>query len=310
MLLLLAAALPALFWDGAIDSAPALRDAGITEIVAPAERLDTWKGVSGISAKSGSLEGATKLLPPTVNYRADAATASRAPWLDSNGWRYIRQNPRGKFYYDVPGKTAALAAAEAFMYSGDAIIKTNAEGLKPLGEMLAFLKTIAPEDMPPVADIGFIDDGTPAAGEVINLMVRNNLLFRIVPGPERGLKLTVRLGSKEYPAEDAKNPKLVTNQIRTNLTDEKRTVRMYGSTVVVARLTGSNGRLRLQLLNYTGATRNVDGIRIRVLGKYSKHQFATQGGPGEKLVDYTVESDATEFTIRELKTYAVIDLSR
>ena len=309
MLLLLAAALPALFWEGATDTAPALRDAGITEIVVPAERLDSWKNAAGVSAKSGSLEGAVKLLPPTVNFRADVATASRAPWLDSNGWRYIRQ-PGGRFHYDVTGKTAALAAAEAFMYGGDAIIKTNAESLKPLGEMLAFLKTVTPAEMPPVADIGFIDDGTPAAGEVINLMVRNNLLFRIVPAPERGLKLTVRLGSKEYPAEDAKNPKLVTNQIRTNLTDDKRTIRLYGSTAVVARLTGTGGRLRLQLLNYTGATRNVDGLRVRVLGRYPKHQFATQGGSAEKLMDYTLESDATEFTLRELKTYAVIDLSR
>lgn len=308
-MLLLLAALPALFWDAAPDTASALRDASITQIVVPAERLDSWKSAPGISAKAGSLEGAVKLLTPTVNFRADAATASRAPWLDCNGWRYIRQ-PNAKFYYDAPGKAAALAAAEASMFGGEALVKTNAEGLKPLGQMQQFLRGITPDDMPPVADIGFVDDGTPAAGEVMNLLVRNNLLFRVVTAPDRRLKLTVRLGSKEYPAEDVKNPKLISNQVRTNLTDEKRTVRVYGSTVVVARLTGSGNRARLQLLNYTGATRNVDGIRVRVLGRYPKSQLVSENGAGEKLLDYTLDSDATEFTLRELKTYAVIDLSR
>ena len=46
----------------------------------------------------------------------------------------------------------------------------------------------------------------PASGEVMNLLVRNNLLFRLVPAPDQRLKLNVKLGSKEYPLEDAKNP--------------------------------------------------------------------------------------------------------
>src|ERR1041384_7208622 len=118
MLLLLAAALPGLFWEGAPDTAASLRDAGIREIVVPAQRLEAWKSVPGISAKAGDTQGAVKLLTPTVNYRMDQASASRAPWLDSNGWRFLRQ-PNGRFYYDVPGKAAALAAAEAFGYGAD-----------------------------------------------------------------------------------------------------------------------------------------------------------------------------------------------
>src|SRR2546423_3872339 len=99
--------------------------------------------------------------------------------------------------------------------------------------MLDFLRTAGGESMPALADVGFIDDGSPAAGEVMNLMVRNNLLFRIVAAPDPKLKLNVRLGSKEYPLEDAKNPTLIERQVRFNLTDEKRSVRLYGSTVVV-----------------------------------------------------------------------------
>src|SRR5436853_468308 len=309
MLLLLAAALPALFWEGAPDTAPALRDAGIREIVVPAARLDAWKGAAEISAKAGDLQGAVKLLTPAVNYRMDQASASRAPWLDSNGWKFLRQPP-GRFYYDVTGKQAALAAAEAFCFSAEAMIRTDAEGLKPLGQMLDFLRTAGGDSMPVLADIGFIDDGSPTAGEVMNLMVRSNLLFRVVRAPDKALKLNVQLGSKEYPLEDAKNPSVTARQIRANLTDDKRSVRIYGSTIVVARLTGQGGRARLQLLNYAGASRNVDGIRVRVLGRYAKHKFASAGAPGAELVDYTLEANATEFTLRELKIYAVIDLSR
>jgi hypothetical protein len=308
-MLLLLAALPALFWDGAADTAPALRDAGINRILVPAARLASWKSVGGIAAEAADLEGAVKLLPPTVNYRMDEASATRAPWLAANGWRFIRR-PDGRFYYDVTGKQAALAAAEAFCYGANAIIRTDAAGLKPLAEMVDFLRTLAGEPLPPVADIGFIDDGSPASGEVMNLLVRDNLLFQVVAAPDPRLKLNVKLGTREYPLEDARNPGTVAHAVRFNLTDEKRSVRVYGSPVVVARLTASPGHARLHLLNYAGAERKAEGIRVRVLGQYPKHQLSLAGGAGVELLDYSVEPDATEFTLSELKTYAVIDLSR
>ena len=93
-MLLLLAALPALFWDGAADTAPALHDAGIKQILVPKERLAAWKSVGGITAEAADLEGATKLLAPTVNYRMNEASATNAPWLVANGWRFIRR-PQG-----------------------------------------------------------------------------------------------------------------------------------------------------------------------------------------------------------------------
>ena len=144
VMLLLLAALPALFWDGAADTAPALRDAGIHQIVVPAARLASWKGVAGIAAEAADLQGAVKVLAPTVNYRMDEAPATRAPWVVANGWRFLRR-PGGRFYYDVTGKQAALAAAEAFCYGANALIRTDAAGLKPLAEMLDFLRAIKPE---------------------------------------------------------------------------------------------------------------------------------------------------------------------
>jgi hypothetical protein len=308
-MLLLLAALPTLFWDGAADTAPTLRDAGIHQILVPAARLASWKDATSIVAEAADLEGAVKVLAPLVNYRMDEASATRAPWVVSNGWRFIRR-PEGRFYYDVTGKQAALAAAEAFCYGANAMIRTDAAGLKPLAEMLDFLRTIAGEPLPPVADIGYIDDGSSASGEVMNLLVRDNLLFQLVASPDRRLKLNVKLGTKEYPLADAKNPGTVAHAVRFNLTDEKRSVRIYGSPVVVARLTASEGHARLHLLNYAGANRKVDGIRVRVLGRYSKHQLSLADGAGVELLDYNVEPDATEFTLPELKTYAVVSLSR
>ena len=176
--------------------------------------------------------------------------------------------------------------------------------------MLEFLRGLGANDAPAVADIGFIDDGSSTAGEVMNLMVRNNLLFRPVSKPDPLLKLNVRLGSKEFPLEDAKDPGRVAHEVRATLTDDRRSLRIYGSTVVVARLTTSPDGVRVHLLNYAGAERKVDGVRIRVVGRYAKHRLAAAGSPQEDLLDFTTEPDATEFTLPELKTYAVIDLSR
>jgi hypothetical protein len=308
-MLLLLAALPTLFWDGAADTAPALRQAGITKIQVPASRLAAWKGVPEFSAEASDLLKSMKLLAPTVNYRMNEASATNKPWLVHNGWRFLRR-PQGLFYYDVTGEQAAMAAAEAFSYGIGATIKTDAAGLNPLGAMLAFLRTLPEVSLPAVADIGYIDDGSAASGEVMNLMVRGNLQFRLVSTPDRQLKVNVKLGTKEYPMEDAKNPGTVAHLVRANLGDEKRSLRIYGSDVVVGRLTAANGKARLHLLNYAGANRKVDGIRVRVAGEYAKHELRVAGIAGVELQDYSVDAGATEFTLPELRTYAVIDLSR
>jgi hypothetical protein len=308
-MLLMLAALPGLFWSGAPGTAQALRDAGITQITVPSALAESWKGVTGVTVGAADPQKAVKLQAPTVEYRVDQASASRAPWLDSNGWQFLRR-PQGRFYYDVKGAGSALAAAEAFSYGANALVGTDAAGLKPFAQMIEFLRGLGAEAMPAITDIGFIDDGSDVSGEVMNLMLRHNLLFQIVPSPDGRLKLNVRIGSKEYPAADAQDPGAMAQVIRSNLTDEKRSLRIYGSPVVVARLTGSGGHVRVQLLNYAGAARKVDGLRVRILGNYPKHQLAAAGSPGEQLLDYTVDQAATEFTLPELKTFAVIDLSR
>jgi hypothetical protein len=302
MFLLAAALLPRLFVDAGPEAAPKLKEAGIQAIAVPASRSAAWNGVAGITVEVADPARAVKLVAPSVDYRANQGSASRSPWLNSNGWRFIRQ-PQAVFVYDVKGPQAALAAAESFMFGANALIRSDDAGLKPLGDTLAYLRTIPPADLPALSDIAFQDDGSSASGEVLNLMVKSNLLFRVVRAPDRSAKLNVKLGTKEFPLEDAKNPGKMAQLIRSTLTDDRRSVRIYGTVTVVARVTGNADHLRIQLLNYAGAERRVDGLRVRVLGKYTKHS-------DDKLLDFTVEPDATEFTLPELRTFTVIDLSR
>jgi hypothetical protein len=307
ILLALAAVLPGVFWDGPPDTASTLREAGIHRIVVSAERAAAWKGVEGIQAETADPLTFLKVKAPNVNYRYDEASASRAPWIDANGWRFLR-TPQAHFYYEAEGPQTALAAAEAFAWGVNAIIKTDAPGLKPLAGMLAFAGGLEAPAMQPVADFALVDDGTAVAGEVMNLLVRNNLLFRPVKAPSTNFKLNVQLGTKKYPVEEAKNPGAMSQIIRADLTDDKRSLRVFGTAVVVGRLESGPGRLRVHLINYDGTRRAVSGLRVRVLGQFPNHRIAAAGSPDVALIDFDAQAGATEFTLPELKTYAVIDL--
>jgi hypothetical protein len=305
-MLFLAAALPVLFWNGGPDTAPALRQAGIERIAVPAAQAAGWG--AGITVEPFDPAKAVKLATPSVEYRPNQATASRSPWLDANGWALLR-GPSARYYYDAPGPAAALAAAEVFFYGANALVHTDAAGLKPFSDMLRFLRSIETLELAPVADIGFLDDGGDVAGEVLNLMLRNNLLVRIVPKADPRLKLNVRLGSREFPMDQAQDPSAMAHIVRARLTDEKRSLRIYGTEVVLARVLGGGDRLRVLLLNYDGSRRAVDGLRVRVLGRFPNHRAAAAGSTVE-LLDYTTDDATTEFTLPSLATFAVIDLSK
>jgi hypothetical protein len=229
--------------------------------------------------------------------------------VDSNGWRFLR-DPGGRFVYHAPGKAAALAAAEAYVFGVQADVQTDAAGAKPLAEMKSFLQSLTPTGaMPALFNFDYVDDGSPAAGEFMNLLVRTNLLFKVVKQPEADAT-TVALGSAQYPKSEGGNPKLLAEKVRAQVTDEKRLLRIYGNSTVIGRLVGSADHTRLFLLNYEAARNSVDGIRVRVLGNFPQQHLAEFQSPDAKLVDYKTSSEATEFTLRELPVIAVIDLQR
>ena len=84
------------------------------------------------------------------------------------------------------------------------------------------------------------------------------------------------------------------------------TLRLYGSEVVLCRLTGAAGKVRLHLINYGG--RDVEGLRIRLRGAYRGQDAQVSGVGRVTLQDLIVADGATEFSLPRLTTYAVIDL--
>jgi hypothetical protein len=294
MLLLLLLSLPCVILPPGTESA-ALKDAG------PA-------AVCAISADDlAKREAVTP--PPGITPRAGLASPTRVPWVTANGWRF-RRNPTGKFAYDVPAGRGALAAAEAFAYGADAALKIDPADLPDVAKMFTFFASLpAVNGLKDIADIGVVDNGTPITGEVMNLLERRNLLFEIVKKPSPHYAVNVAVGSKEYPEAEAADPSGFALKIRHKLTDDRRTLRLYGSEVVVARLTGDASHVRLHLLNYSG--RELQGLRIRLRGTYREGQtFISNADAPVKLTDFTNTADgATEFSLPAIGVYAVIDLT-
>lgn len=300
-LLALAALLPGLFWDRPPSTAPALRQAGIRRVYVPPASEAAWRK-AGFEAVAFDPESAVKAAVPGVRFEIDEASATRAPWVDANGWRFEREAAHARtYYYDAPPGKAALAAAEAFAWGVRAVVRADTADLALFGRMLAFLRRADAPRMPALANIAVVDDGSETTGEALNLMARRNLLFRVVRAPVAGYDLVV----KPTPAEAA-DPHKYALMVRRKLGDDRRLLRVYGSQVVLGRLTGAGGKARLHLINY--GQRTIAGLRVRVRGAYSSGALAAFGLAKAELADYMTGQEATEFTIPEMPVYAIVDL--
>jgi hypothetical protein len=303
-LIALLATLPTLYWTGPIESAPALQDAGIERVAVPKEALAAWRkaGLALQVMTEADLGAREKLPAPGIRGEAALASATRTPWIVANGWRFLRSTG-GKYRYDVPAGRAALAAAEAFAYGADAVIEAQPSDLTDLGLMLAFLRDLPASGRPPVADIEVVDDASPLVGEVMNLLARRNLLFRPATKAIPKAMLTVHLGSKEFPKPEAADPSAFAQKVRRALGDERRSLRLYGSEVVIGRLTADAQGARLDLVNYGG--REVVGLRVRVRGRYTATEALVAGQGRVPVEDVLGTDEATEFTIARMGAYAV-----
>jgi hypothetical protein len=238
---------------------------------------------------------------PQVDYRPNVARATSSPWVNSNGWRFTRDS-KAQFCIDAPGKLSALAAAEAFAYGVNALIRTSGEGVAAFQRMLGFLRELPEVDLSPLANIGIVDDGSARTGELMNLLSRRNLLYRPVRSPDDQLQVNVTSAATDP------DPSKEAYAIRQKLGDEKRLLRLYGSEVVIGRLTGNNTQVRLHLVNY--AQRPVNGLRVRIAGRYTSPVLKVFNVPDAKAIDFSSEAGGTEFTIDLMHEYAVVDLSR
>jgi hypothetical protein len=285
--LLFLAALPGLFWTQAVEDRAKVRFS--TTVLSDAD--------------AASREA---LPAPGTTARAGVASPTRSPWIVANGWRFTR-SPGAKFRYDLPAGKAALAAAEAFAYGADALLKIDPADSTSLGAMLKFQEGLPAADFPLIADLGVVDDASAITGEVMNLLARRNLLYQVVKSPSAKFRINIAVGTREYPAADAADPSAFALKIRRQLTDEQRALRIYGSEVVIARLTGDVTRIRLHLINYGG--REIEGLRLRVRGAYPGGDAYVAGAGRVALQDHGVADGATEFTLPRFGVYAVIDLN-
>jgi hypothetical protein len=306
-LLLFLATLPSLYWSQPVETAPAVRQAGIERLCVPPEAVAAWQGAGFTAVPFGEGERRARVLlrAPGVAGRAERASATNRPWVFANGWRYLRASD-GRFWCEVPARQSALAVAEASVFGADVVLAIDPAGLEDVGRMRAFLSSVPEADLPPVADIAIQDDGSAQVGEVLNLMARGNLLFRIAREPAPDVALNVRIGSKEFPRKDAQNPGAFAYAVRRRLTDEKRSLRIYGSDAVLGRLLREGPRARLHLLNYAG--RPIEGLRVRLLGRWAPPEALVFGEGRAAVEDYLAGHGATEFSLATLGPYAVIDL--
>lgn len=305
--LLLALSLPCVYWMQGVESRAMLEAAAIKRICVTPERADAWRaaGFTVIPLTEAELASREAVPSPGITPRAGLASPTRTPWIVANGWRFTR-HPGTKYVYDVPAGKAALAAAEVVAYGVDAVLKIDPADLAVLGGMLTFLEALPSADLPAVSDLAIVDDGSATTGEVMNLLARRNLLFQVVQTPTPRFPINIRIGTPAYPREEAADPSAFAQKIRRELTDEQRSLRVYGSEVVICRLTADAGGARLHLINYGG--REIEGLRIRLRGAYGDGEAYVAGAGRLTLEDRVVSGEATEFTIPRIATYAVVDL--
>ena len=178
--------------------------------------------------------------------------------------------------------------------------------------MLAFLKDLRQPPMPERVNIGVVDNPSPLMGEILNLLTRRNLLYKVVPTPDRTLDLTVQLGTPDFPMEAAANPDECAARVRAELGDDARLVRLYGTGTMLARLTSDGTRARLFLLAFDRRRQQNAGpqaIRVRVRGRYQPRTFAGyDAAPGAAVSDLRHPGEATEFWAPSFNICAIVDL--
>jgi hypothetical protein len=302
---LLLAAVPVVYWRQPADSAPALRAAGIARLCAPAASVDAWRA-AGFEATACESAGREKLTALGLAPRSEVASPTQRPWIFANGWRFLRR-PSGRYWYEPPAGRSSLALAEAFAYGVDAVVAVKPEDLADAGRALAFLAGVRSLDLPAVADATVVDDASPEIPEVLNLLSRRNILYQVAAkAPRADGGLVVRLGKKPFKRDDAADPDAFALKVRRAIGDEKRSIRVFGTEVVLARVEGDATRRRVHLLNYSG--RPLEGARVRLRGRWSLPQVHAFG---ETAVaeDYALGADATEVSVSVVVSYAVLDFT-
>ncbi len=145
-----AASPPCLYWTGAEDTSAALKNAGVNRVCVPPDRAEAWRaaGFDAIATAESDLAARQALPIPGIESRVDRVSSTRSPWVNANGWRFV-QNPAGRFVYELPAGSAALAAAEAAQFKADVVLKIDPTDLPEVGKVLAFVAGLPASDFRP-----------------------------------------------------------------------------------------------------------------------------------------------------------------
>ena len=304
MIAVLLSILPLLLWDEGPATAPQLQKAGIQEIAVTRD-ANAWSS-TGITTRLIDTSKLTRLNSIGIDYQIGAAGATAAPWVESNLWRMIR-DPGAAFLYDVEAAALPLAIAEAYAGGARSFFQVKPEHLDDFAAAYRFLKQLEAPTLSPRVNFTLFDDHSPEIDEVMNLLVRRNLLFETT-NDARGKHgaMEVRIGSPEYPKTSGADPFVFAAMVRQRIGDPNRLVRVYGSETVLVRIFGDGRSARLHLLQY--GDHAVRGLRVRVLGKYPRIRVSAFGQSNSLATDVVVENAATEFTVPELGVFAIVDL--
>ena len=162
--------------------------------------------------------------------------------------------------------------------------------------MLTFLEALPAADLPAIADLAVIDDGSPTTGEVMNLLARRNLLYQPVKAPSARFRLNIVIGQPRVPARRRRRPQRLRAEDPPSAhgrAADLAGLRQRGGDCTADRRCRAD---RLHLINYGG--REIEGLRVRVRGGYGTGDAWVEGTGRVGLVDRVVADGATEFSCR------------
>ena len=184
--------------------------------------------VSRVAAVTDADLASREALPRPASPRAPGvASPTRSPWIVANGWRFARTPGSEVRLRPCRPERRALAAAEAFAYGADAVLKIDPADLASARRDADVpRRRCRAADLPAVADLGVVDDGSAVTGEVMNLLARRNLLFQVVQAPSPRVPHQHRDRQRRVPARRGRRSRAPSRRRSARqLTDEQRSLR-------------------------------------------------------------------------------------
>ncbi len=178
----LAVLIPGLYREQVPEKVDAIKRAGITRVYSPAAHVGAWKA-AGIDTLDS-----TALAQFTVRSCSDGENGSHGCVSDSHSmhqreWLAVPARLETRVLQESASRVSRYGRGGIIRVRRRPVLQPSAKDLDDLLEMVAFLGNVQGEPMPAMANLGVLDDGSPLLGEVMNLLSRRNLLYRVVPKP-------------------------------------------------------------------------------------------------------------------------------